>query len=243
MSVEGPCLHLENVGKSFGRHRALVGVSTVFSPGQVATILGPNGAGKSTLLGVLATLVRPTTGTLRWGDAPLHPTAPARAAIGYVGHDPGLYGDLGAFDNLALFGALHGRQIAAPALLERVGLGHVDPTAPVRTYSRGMQQRLALARALLHEPPILLFDEPSAALDPTGAEWLAAQLAAQRADGRIVVVVTHDLDAVAPLADQVLVLRRGRLVYDAPVPVPLSGEDLRRLYQDKTAAARVPEGT
>lgn len=230
-------LHLDGVGKTYGRHRALVGVNATFSPGKISTILGPNGAGKSTLLGILATLVRPTTGSLRWGQKPLGPAAPARAAIGYVGHDPGLYGDLGAFDNLRLFAGLYGCDVIPEALLEKVGLAHVEPLAPVRTYSRGMQQRLALARALLHEPAILLFDEPSAALDPTGAAWLSKQLDAQRQAGRIVIVVTHDLDAVAPLTDHLTILRRGRLAHHAAVTSTLTGADLRRIYTETTGAS------
>jgi heme exporter protein A len=154
-----------------------------------------------------------------------------------VGHDPGLYGDLGAVDNLKLFAGLYGCDVVPEALLEKVGLAHVEPLAPVRTYSRGMQQRLALARALLHEPAILLFDEPSAALDPTGAAWLSKQLTAQRQAGRIVVVVTHDLDAVAPLTDHLTILRRGRLAHHAPVPSALTGADLRRIYTETTGAS------
>ncbi len=237
MTPHAPSLHLEGVGKTYGRHRALVNVNARFEPGKLCTILGPNGAGKTTLLGMLATLIRPSKGVIRWGDAVLDPTAPSRAAIGYVGHEPGLYGDLGAYDNLQLFAALYNQSISAPQLLERVGLSHVDPLAPVRTYSRGMQQRLALARALLHEPPILLFDEPSAALDPVGAEWLSSQLAAQKATGRIVVVVTHDLDAIAPLVDQVVVLRRGRLVHDAMATSTFTGTSLRQLYLETTGGS------
>lgn len=236
MSLGAAELQLEGVGKTFGRHRALVDVSAAFSPGKISAILGPNGAGKSTLLGILATLVRPSTGTIRWGNELLGPTAPARAAIGYVGHEPGLYGDLGAFDNLKLFAGLYGKAAKPKVLLEKVGLSHVDPLAPVRTYSRGMQQRLALARALLHEPAILLFDEPSAALDPAGAAWLSEQLALQRQAGRIVIVVTHDLDAVAPLTDHLTILRRGRLAHHAPVTTTLTGLDLRRIYTETTGA-------
>ena len=230
-------LQLESVGKTFGRHRALVGVTASFAPGRINTILGPNGAGKSTMLGILATLVRPTTGNIRWGQQPLGPTATARAAIGYVGHEPGLYGDLGAFDNLNLFSGLYGRVVDAKALLGKVGLAHVDPLAPVRTYSRGMQQRLALARALLHEPAILLFDEPSAALDPAGAAWLSEQLQIQRAEGRIVILVTHDLDAVAPLTDHLTILRRGRLAYHKLVTTSMTGSDLRHIYTEVTGAS------
>lgn len=227
------------VGKEWGRRRALHDVSITLPPGQITAILGPNGAGKSTLLGILATLVAPSSGTVRWGDQPIGRGSAARSAIGYVGHDPGLYLDLGAHKNLGLFAGLYGLNDTgerARGLLARVGLADVPAEVPVRTFSRGMLQRLALARALLHEPPILLFDEPSAALDPAGAEWLAAQLDAERAAGRVVVLVTHDLDAAAALADHIVILRRGRVVCDQARPQGNSGVGwpggLRGLYAE-----------
>ncbi len=157
--------------------------------------------------------------------------------IGYVGHEPGLYGDLTARENLRFFCALHGRD-ATPdridRLLTRVGLGDVPADATARTFSRGMQQRLALARALAHDPALLLFDEPSAALDPAGAAWLQAELAAERAAGRTVVLVTHDLEATAAIADQVVILRRGRVVADETRPGGFAAESLRGLYREAT---------
>jgi ABC-type multidrug transport system ATPase subunit len=156
-----------------------------------------------------------------------------------VGHDPGLYGDLTARENLTLFAELYG--IAAPgaravAMLERVGLGDVATEVQSRTFSRGMSQRLALARALLHEPELLLFDEPSAALDPAGAAWLQRELGAERDAGRVVVLVTHDLDAAAAVAEHVVVLRRGRVVHDESRPGGFGAEALRALYAERTNA-------
>src|SRR5215207_7376055 len=159
-------LRLDGVGKSYGRHRALIDVSLQFRPGEVAGVLGPNGAGKSTLLGLLSTLVPPTTGSVRWRNEVLGRTSALRSRIGYVGHDPGVYGDLTASENLSLFASLYGLtspQARAAELLERVGLAAARADAPARTFSRGMQQRLALARALLAEPDLLLFDEPGSA--------------------------------------------------------------------------------
>src|SRR5215471_6363262 len=214
-------LVLRQVGKTYGGRRALIDVNTTFAPGKVSVVLGPNGAGKTTLLGILSTLVPPSTGELRWGDTPLGRSSPARARIGYVGHDPGLYGDLTARENLQLFAALH---------------GVADPEARGRTFSRGMQQRLALARALLHEPELLLFDEPSSALDPAGAAWLQAELAAERDAGRIVVLVTHDLEAAGAIAEHAVVLRRGRVVFDEQRAGGFGADTLRSIYQDRTRA-------
>ncbi len=232
-------LRLDGVGKTFGRHRALIDISTTFSTGQVAVVLGPNGAGKSTLLGILSTLMQPTTGAVLWGAERMGRDSNMRTAVGYVGHEPGLYGDLTARENLSLFGSLYGiPDVGARvgAMLTRVGLGDVRPDAAARTFSRGMMQRLSLARALMHEPPILLFDEPAAALDPQGADWLTGEIRQERAAGRLVLLVTHDLDAAASVADQLLVLRRGRLTFDETRAGGFAPEAVRSLYQEKTRA-------
>ncbi len=228
-------LVVSGVSKIFGRRRALRDVSTTLNPGEIAVILGPNGAGKSTLLGVLATLIAPTTGQVRWGDRNLLRGSPARASLGYVGHEPGLYLDLGALQNLELFSRLYGLdepEQRSRALLDRVGLGDVPADAPVRTFSRGMQQRLSLARALLHEPAILLFDEPGSALDPAGAAWLAKELGRERDAGRVVILVTHDLDAAGALAEHVIVLRRGRVARDERRDAPWGAATLRAAYEE-----------
>lgn len=226
---------VERVGRTFGRRRALIDVTTTMRPGEVTAILGPNGAGKSTLLGILSTLTSATSGSVRWGDVELRRGTAARAALGYVGHEPGLYLDLGAVQNLELFATLHG--LCEPAarareILERVGLGDAAGDAPVRTFSRGMQQRLALGRALLHRPAVLLFDEPGSALDPAGADWLAAELGRERDAGRVVVLVTHDLDAAGMLAEHLVVLRRGRLVRDERRAGPWGAAAVRAAYDE-----------
>ena len=135
----------------------LADVNVTFQPGRIAAVLGPNGAGKTTLLGILSTLVTPSAGEVRWGGEVLGRGSAARARIGYVGHEPGIYGDLTAAENVALFAGLHGVPDGAgraPALLARVGLGDAQRDAPARTFSRGMLQRLALARALVHDPTL-----------------------------------------------------------------------------------------
>jgi heme exporter protein A len=239
MSGEGAALRLSKIGKIYDGRRALADVSATFEPGRIAAVLGPNGAGKSTLLGILSTLVVPSAGEVRWGDERLGRGSPLRARIGYVGHDPGLYGDLTATENLTLFGGLHGVSDPpgrAAALLARVGLADVAPDAPARTFSRGMLQRLALARALVHDPALLLFDEPAAALDPAGADWLATELAAEREAGRVVVLVTHDL-AAAAVAEQVVILRRGRVVFDETRAGGFGPEAVRATYEVKTRQA------
>ncbi len=231
-------LSLNAVCKNYGRHRALYRITAEFPAGRISVVLGPNGAGKSTLMGILSTLVAPTTGTATWQGQPRAPGTPLRAQIGYVGHEPGLYPDLGARANLILFASLYGLHLAPTALaarLKAVGLaedleGRLE--LPVRAFSRGMQQRLALARALLHDPSLLLFDEPSAALDPTGAVWLAEHLRQAREAGRTVIVITHDLGLAASLADRILLLRRGRVAIDRTLETPLPEAALRTLYEE-----------
>jgi heme exporter protein A len=235
-----PPLVVEKVTKAFGRRRALVDVSLTCAAREITAILGPNGAGKSTLVAMLATLSSPTSGSIRWGTEDLLRGVNARARIGWVGHEPGLYGDLPALDNLLIFGSLYGLRDLdrrAVELLARVGLADVPRQAPVRTFSRGMLQRLSLARALLHDPELVLFDEPSAALDPAGTTWLAGQLALERNAGKVVILVTHDLDLAAATANHLVILRRGRVARDERRE-PLSAEPLfpaeqvRSLYQE-----------
>ncbi|MEP6655111.1 MAG: ABC transporter ATP-binding protein [Myxococcales bacterium] len=234
ISAVAPLL-VEGVGRTFGRRRALVDVSTTMRPGEITAVVGPNGAGKSTLLAILATLVGPTSGAVRWGNVALRKGCAARASLGYVGHEPGLYMDLGAMANLELFCRLYGLDDPpgrSRALLDRVGLPDAADDVPVRTFSRGMQQRVALARALLHQPSILLFDEPGSALDPAGATWLAGELGRERSGGRVVVLVTHDLDAAGALAEHLIILRRGRVVRDERRPAPWGATAVRAAYDE-----------
>jgi heme exporter protein A len=226
-------LSVAKVCKRYGRQRALSDVTLSFAPGQVAAIVGPNGAGKTTLLGILSTLVRPSSGEVRLGDQPLG--RQARHLIGYVGHEPGVYPDLSARQNLTLFAALYG--LPAPAqrvatMLERVDLHEVRPDLPARAFSRGMLQRLALARALLHEPELLLFDEPSSALDPVGVSWLVGELVRERVAGRTVILVTHDLEAAAQVASHLVVLRRGRVALERVQGGGFAGPEVRALYEE-----------
>jgi heme exporter protein A len=230
-------LRAVRIGKTFGRQRALVDVSLDFEPGRVCAIVGPNGAGKTTLLGILSTLVKPTSGEVRLGDEPIR--RGSRHRIGYVGHEPGVYPDLTAEQNLRWFAALYGLPDARERgrqMLERVGLDGVRQDLPTRAFSRGMLQRLALARALLHEPRVLLFDEPSSALDPMGARWLADELVRERDAGRLVILVTHDLEITAKVADRVVVMQRGRVAADQSQAKGFAALEVRTLYEESLRA-------
>jgi heme exporter protein A len=219
--------------KVFGRQRALAGVDLTLRAGEATALLGPNGAGKSTLVGILSTLVSPTAGSVRYGGVDSDDEDALRGAIGVIAHESYCYGDLTGHENLVFFARLYGVRDAratADALLERVGLR--DAAArPARTYSRGMLQRLSVARALVHRPRLLLADEPFTGLDRAGVALLAELLAEERARGCIMVVVTHDFDAVAPLVDRVVVLARGRVAHDAAAPSPRTTAALADVYR------------
>jgi heme exporter protein A len=202
--------------KVFGATRALAGVDVTLEAGAVTVIEGPNGAGKSTLLDVLSLLSRPTRGSLRFGklDAFKHRQS-LRKSLGVLAHAAMLYPDLSGRENLALFARIY--EVDARRVTE---LGErFDATAfwdrPARTYSRGQLQRLSLARALLHEPCLILLDEPSTGLDVRSSAQLVEAVKIERARGAIVALITHDVALADALADQRVRLERGRLSKEA----------------------------
>jgi ABC-type multidrug transport system ATPase subunit len=231
-------VEVRGVYKDYGRRRALSNVSVRLLAGQVAVLLGENGAGKSTLLSILSTLSRPSRGEVRYGGQLLDALDPQslRAQLGVLAHEPRCYGDLSARENLRFFGRLYGlgsaEQIAQQAerLLRRLGLVEAADR-PVRTYSRGMLQRLAVGRTLLHQPGLLLLDEPYTGLDRGGVAVLTSLLLEERRRGAILLLISHDLEAVAPLCDRALLLRGGRLVADESYGSGASAAALAALYQ------------
>ena len=211
-------VEIKKVAKRYGSERALAGVTLELRGGSMTALLGHNGAGKTTLLGVLSTLVRPSSGAIAYRAAGKDLSGDAvRRQIGMLAHASLCYGELSAVENLELFAGLYDISTARadiPALLDKVGLDKRARTREARTYSRGMVQRLALARALLTRPSLLLLDEPFTGLDRGGALALGEQLGEIKAQGTIVVVVIHDLEAIAGRADHVAILRRGSLVFE-----------------------------
>jgi len=216
-------VQLNDVSRHFGRRRALARLSLTARAGDILGLLGPNGAGKSTLLGVLSTIVVPTTGEVTYGDRTARRWgAPLRRRIGLLAHELHLYAELTARQNLTFFAELYGLNPAAVvnAALERAGL--VDRADDdVSGFSRGMRQRLALERALLHAPRLVLFDEPFTGLDDRSVAAVTDRLRALAADGAIVVVATHDLDLADGLVTRVALIRDGRLLADEPAAAGL----------------------
>jgi heme exporter protein A len=226
---------IRGLTKRYGHHRALAGIDLELRSGSMCALLGPNGAGKSTLIGIVSTLVRPSSGEVafRAGRASLPAGGQLRRLIGILAHDSFLYGELTAEENLRLYARLYGvaeGERRAAELLDEVSLDGEARRRPVRTYSRGMVQRVALARAMLHDPRVLLLDEPFTGLDRSGSAALARTLAGAVERGVVMVVVTHDLEALAGMADHVAVLRRGRLEHDARQAGGYSYPELKELY-------------
>jgi heme exporter protein A len=205
-------VELRNVSKTYDAVRALVGVSCSFAGGTVTAIRGPNGSGKSTLLSIVGTLVRPTTGTVDYGDLG-RGRRPVRAKLGWVGHETLCYPDLTGRQNIELAARLHGCDVAQAyaAARERFELG-AFAERPVRTYSRGQRQRVAVARALVHQPRLLLLDEPTTGLDAAATKRLEAVVREEAERLAVVVVVTHDTAFAEATDCRSVWLERGRVV-------------------------------
>lgn len=207
-------LELDSVSKIFGNRHAVDNVSFQLPQGAFLSIFGPNGAGKTTLLRMIATLTRPSSGTISLQGIDLAQDADkARAHIGMISHQSMLYADLSAEENLLTAARLYGidnPQQRVDEMLEAVELSH-RRLDTVRTFSRGMTQRLSIARALLHDPHLVLLDEPYAGLDPHAVEIFDGLLATVR-ENRTFVMVSHDMHKGLEAASHVLVMARGRKV-------------------------------
>lgn len=208
-------IEVTGVTKVFGRRDALRDVSFAVEQGGFLSIMGPNGAGKTTTLRILATLLAPTSGGVRIaGLDPSDDPMPVRRTIGFISHQPLLYLDLTAYENLRFYAEMYGvpeRERRISDLLQRVELSH-RRYDQLRTFSKGMLQRLAIARALLHQPRVLLLDEPYSGLDPHAVDILDGLLAEIRAEHTFV-MVSHSIAKTLELSDQVLVMDGGRVVF------------------------------
>ena len=223
MSGRAPCdfdeVEVVAVSRHFGRRRALAKTSLKFRAGQVTGLFGPNGAGKTTLLGILSTLVRPTSGEVRYGGATARALGdPLRGRIGVLGHDLFLYGDLSARENLEFFGRLYGVDRLEDRIAQALASARLEDRADdrVASFSRGLRQRLALERALIHDPRLVLLDEPFTGLDDESAALLGARLRSLRDAGAIVLMATHDFESADGLIDRMVALRAGKAREIAP---------------------------
>jgi heme exporter protein A len=225
-------IEIRGLVKSFGHKAVLRGIDLTVADGQFLTLMGPNGAGKTTLIRILATLGKATRGTVRMDGFDLADgSVDVRRQIGLVSHQTLLYGDLTPDENLHFYGRMYdvpdleGRIVA---VLRQVGLEGWRHD-PVRTFSRGMQQRLAIARAILHQPSVLLLDEPDTGLDQHAAEMLHELLAVVGTKGRTVLMTTHNLERGLLMGDRVAILAGGRIAYEAHKSA-LDMEGFREIY-------------
>ncbi len=226
--MDTPAIELRGLERHFGERTALSQVSVRVAAGATLAVLGRNGAGKTTLLRILASLLRPHAGEVLVFGEPLPRRAFAvRARLGLLGHEPLLYRELTGRENLEYHARLHGvRRERVQEVLEAVSMER-RAEDPVRLLSRGMVQRIAICRAVLHEPPLLLLDEPRANLDPAASELVEPLIG--RAPGRTRVLTSHDPGAALAEADLVLALKDGRAVF-AGEAAKLSRAQLQELY-------------
>jgi ABC-2 type transport system ATP-binding protein len=207
----------ENLCKMFDDFKAVDGVSLEIKPGEVLALLGPNGAGKTTTIRMLTSILKPTQGraTVAGYDVVVNPVE-VRASVGVLTEQHGLYGRMPADDYLDFFGQLYGmssddRKVRVDHLLQKLGLNE-DRHRKIAEYSKGMRQKLALARALLHDPPVLLLDEPTSAMDPESARLVRDSIAVLCSDKRTIIICTHNLAEAEELADQIAIIRKGKII-------------------------------
>ena len=205
------------LSKTYGRRHALRAADFTLVAGQVTAIIGQNGAGKSTTFNLLSRRISPTSGDVHFDGRPAGDGPERRRVCGYLSHASYLYGALSARENLSIVAGLY-RVSEAPMkdILARIGLEkHAD--RPVRTFSRGMTQRLALGRLLLADPDVWLLDEPASGLDEGGRRWLEGEIRALARAGKVVALSSHSRQMVSELSSHVVVLAQGRVVYAGPV--------------------------
>jgi len=207
-------LEADGLTRTFGGRRAVQSVTLELDAGECLALFGPNGAGKTTLLRLLAGLLKPTAGVARINGQLLRGDAAARAQVGFISHQSMLYGPLTVRENVELAARLYGVRGAAAAATDVLGEMRVLDRAesPVRSLSRGLQQRVSIARAMVHRPRVLLLDEPYTGLDALGAATLTEMLARLRGDGATLVLVTHNIAEGLEVATQAAVMHRGRVV-------------------------------
>lgn len=207
----------ENLGKKFDEFQAVVAVNLDIQDGQVLALLGPNGAGKTTTVRMLSSILIPSSGWARVaGFDTVAQAEKVRASVGVLTENHGLYNRMPAGEYLNFFGQIYGlvaheRKLQSQKLLEHFGLAR-SARQPIGEFSKGMRQKLALARALLHNPPVLLLDEPTSAMDPESARLVRDAIRTLRSEERTIVICTHNLAEAEELADQIAIIRQGHII-------------------------------
>ena len=234
-----PAIEARKLTKAFGHQAALRGVDLAVDEGEFLALFGPNGAGKTTLIRIISSLTRPTAGTVRVRGEDLGKAGTSlRKHIGLISHSPLLYGDLTPDENLRFFARMYDLPDAdgrIDTVLGQVGLA-ARRRDPVRTFSRGMVQRLAIARAILHDPAIMLLDEPYTGLDLQAADMLRAVLEELAASNRTVILTTHNLEQGLEMCDRAAILNRGKMAWEGE-RASLDLASMKEIYRDVTRPA------
>lgn len=237
-AMQGPALKATDLVRSFGERRAVSGVSLTLAAGDCLALFGPNGAGKTTLLRMLGGLLRPTSGSAFIDGMALPGGPDVRARVGLVSHQTMLYDELTARENVEFAARMYGMsdvRAAATLVLTRLGASQFADVR-VRALSRGMQQRVSVARAIVHGPSVLLADEPFTGLDAAGASALTGMLAGLRESGATVIIVTHNLEEALALCTVAAIMREGRLVRMDHAPIP-ARDEYTALYRELSVDA------
>ena len=240
--MKPPAIALRDVTRRFGHLTALQNIDLAVQEGQTFVLFGPNGAGKTTMLRLIATLGKPSSGDIFVHDTNVRKNPETvRKNIGLISHQTLLYDDLTAPENLAFYGKMYGLQNLNQRIdevLHTVDLDHRQNDR-VRNFSRGMKQRLAIARSILHKPSILLLDEPFTGLDTSAQSMLSNMIVDLKTEGRTIFLVTHDLGQGLSLADHFGILHRGKLVHEASTK-NLNESELQSLYEEKVRHPPAP---
>ena len=225
-------IEAQGLVKTYGNFDVLRGIDLYVNKGEFITLFGPNGAGKTTLIKILSTLTEPTSGKLTIsGHNARKDVQRIRSIIGVISHDPYVYENLTALENIKFFADLYGlsdiddRSIS---VMHQVGL-ETRSHDLVRTFSRGMKQRLAVARAIIHEPEILLLDEPYTGLDQHGAQLFGDMLSEIKGQNRTILMTTHSIDEGLGFSDRVGILAKGRIIYESPAN-QLNAKNFKDIY-------------
>lgn len=226
-------IETRQITKAMGEKLILKDVSVTIGRGESVAVLGPNGAGKSTWLKIVSGLIRPTSGTVAInGKIKQRDNYANQALIGYLGHQSFLYDQFSPVENLTYYAKLYGMkkpEKRIDELIERINLQYFKHE-PLRSFSRGMVQRTAIARAILHEPKILLLDEPHTGLDQQSKSWFREMIASVHQEGVTVVMVTHEFDQMLDVSDRVLIFRNGRLTEDQHLNESVTLSGVKSLY-------------